>query len=104
MPRYHCRCRRCETRRVLAKHPDEYRRQPTCACGARDWRTDAWMNKRDTSARGMGCTCNGYHFTHRRGSRYCWYRADGTDRMPGDPDFADRDLSEAEIAALALAA
>lgn len=24
---------------------------------------------------------------HRRGSRFCWYRKDGTPRYPGDPDF-----------------
>ncbi|MDT9046451.1 MULTISPECIES: hypothetical protein [Enterobacteriaceae] len=46
------------------------------------------MNARDTTA--MACTCGGsgaYHYPHRRGSPFCWYRADGTDRFPGDPDL-----------------
>ncbi|EJO56769.1 hypothetical protein BURMUCF2_1624 [Burkholderia multivorans CF2] len=38
----------------------------------------------------MACTCAGYWFWHRRGSPYCWYRADGSTRSPGDSDFADR--------------
>lgn len=104
MARYHCRCRQCETRKVLAKHPDEFTRLPKCpkeSCGARDWRTDAWMNQRDTGLRGMGCACSGYHFPHRRGSKFCWYRQDGTQRMPGDADFNDRHMTDDEIAAAA---
>lgn len=38
----------------------------------------------------MGCNCTGYPFFHRKGSLFCWFRADGTDRYPGDPDFCDR--------------
>lgn len=104
MARYHCRCRKCGTRKVLRQHPDHYRTQPKCpkeSCGARNWRTDAWMNKRKTGLNGMGCNCNGYWFTHRRGSKYCWYRADGTMRVPGDEDFNDRDITDEEIAAAA---
>lgn len=104
MARFHCRCRQCDTRKVLAKHPDEFTRLPKCpkeSCGARDWRTDAWMNGRDTSLRGMGCACSGYAFMHRKGSKFCWYRTDGTDRLPGDPDFNDRHMSDDEIAAAA---
>jgi hypothetical protein len=26
---------------------------------------------------------------HRIGSKYCWYRKDGTQRMEGDADFKD---------------
>ncbi|MGX7006188.1 hypothetical protein [Caballeronia sp. KNU42] len=46
------------------------------------------MNQRDT--RKARCFCAGYWFPHRQSSLFCWYRADGTDRFPGDPDFADR--------------
>lgn len=59
------------------------------------------MNTRDTSLKGAGCICSGYWFLHRRGSRFCWYRKDGSQRMPGDADFADRELSDDEIAAIA---
>ncbi|MEM5325210.1 hypothetical protein VSR34_01180 [Paraburkholderia sp. JHI2823] len=46
------------------------------------------MNRRNTTR--MTCTCAGYWFPHRQGSLFCWSRADGTQRYPGDPDFADR--------------
>jgi len=63
------------------------------------------MNKRDTSVKGMGCICDGYYRLwngpHRKGSKYCYFRRDGTQRMPGDPDFTDRELSDEEIAAIA---
>jgi hypothetical protein len=74
---------------VLRLKPEEYTRPPRCSdCGSSSFRIDAWMTKRNTRA--MGCTCAGYHFMHRRGSLFCWHRADGSDRYPGDPDFADR--------------
>jgi hypothetical protein len=46
------------------------------------------MNQRDTRA--MRCFCPGYWFPHRRASLYCHHRADGSMRLVGDPDFADR--------------
>lgn len=83
---------------MLRRHPDEYQRQPQCdICGKRDFRVDPWMMKRNTRA--MACTCSGYWFWHRRGSLFCWHRADGTVRSPGDPDFADRNWPAEEAAA-----
>jgi hypothetical protein len=44
------------------------------------------------------CECAGYMWVqpmangnapHRRGSRFCYFRADGTMRVPGDVDFED---------------
>ncbi|MDN7419544.1 MULTISPECIES: hypothetical protein [Burkholderia cepacia complex] len=55
------------------------------------------MQKRNT--RLMACACSGYWFWHRRGSLYCWYRADGTVRSPGDRDFADRNPPPDALAA-----
>lgn len=79
--------------------PDEYARLPKCInCGAQQYRLDNWMNSRDT--RKMACSCAGYvHMTrrewpHRIGSPYCWYRNDGTQRMPGDADFKDFQLEQ----------
>lgn len=76
--RVHVRCRKCEKRRVLPRHPDRYRRKPpSCqapGCGHRSYRVDKWMNERNTGTRGAkawGCVCGGYHFTHRKGSPYC---------------------------------
>lgn len=101
MSRCHVRCRKtsCQTRRVLPMAPELMKRLPKCAgCGGTAYRIDYWMNGRDTKK--MACTCNGYvPFTrdpsstvwtmHRKGSPYCWYRKDGTQRMPGDADFKD---------------
>lgn len=96
-------------RRVLPKHPDEYVRVPKCeGCGGIKYYVSHWMNRRDTKK--MSCNCRGYvHHTrnpsttvweiHRRGSKYCWYRKDGTQRMPGDPDFFDIEMEKQEKAA-----
>ncbi|MCM2537690.1 hypothetical protein NDN94_07595 [Burkholderia glumae] len=65
---------------------------PKCACGARDWRYDKWMNNRDTGA--MACCCKGYPFPHRRSSIYCHHRKDGSDRLPGHPDFWDHGMTQ----------
>lgn len=109
MSRCHVRCcnSKCQTRRVLKAKPDLMRRLPKCTgCGGTKYRIDWWMNGRDTRA--MGCSCAGYvHLTgraqwtiHRKGSPYCWFRKDGTQRMQGDPDFKDS-LQEQHEAALA---
>lgn len=97
MSRFHVRCRTwaCKARRVLKKHPSQYYRQPKCeSCGRTGevWRVDRWMQERNT--RLLGCTCAGYAWAgymsgamHRRGSLKCWYRADGTQRVPEDEDY-----------------
>ncbi|MBR8027804.1 hypothetical protein KDX27_22630 [Burkholderia cenocepacia] len=89
MPRCHVRCLHCEARRCLPRLLSQYVRPPRCrVCGKRLYRVDRWMNQRDT--RKMRCDCSGYWFPHRRGSLFCWLRSDGSERYPGDPDFADR--------------
>ncbi|WP_186061014.1 hypothetical protein [Burkholderia gladioli] len=92
--RFHCRCRHCERRKTFRDDPRVLERSafPKCACGARDWRYDKWMNNRDTGA--TACRCNGYPFPHRRGSFLCRHRKDGSDRLPGDPDFWDRGMTQ----------
>lgn len=73
---------------------DWYKRRPRCrGCGKFDTlRPDKWMNERDNRA--LKCLCDGYlvpaQFPHRRGSKYCRYRKDGTRREFGDPDWADQ--------------
>jgi hypothetical protein len=82
--------------------PDDYYRLPTCEnCGAQDYRIDRWMNSRDTAA--SKCDCAGYvvmthraPWPHRIGSPYCWFRKDGTQRMPGDNDFKDYQMEQNE--------
>lgn len=100
MPRrWNVRCSReaCKRRAVFSKHPDEYQRPRKCeGCGGTRFRVVPDM-ARDRGRHEL-CTCMGYlwgdDFTasrppHRRGSRFCYYRADGTLRMPSDPDFED---------------
>lgn len=66
-----CRCRRCEARRRLPKHPDEYVRPPRCRnCGARTWRVDRYRDD-GREQRGHTCRCEGYSFPHFRGRGYC---------------------------------
>ncbi len=105
-----CSKRNCQKRRILPKHPEEYfkfdrklgefvNRSPACEnCGNNTYRVDDWMNRRNTTV--VKCMCNGYvHLTrrvwpHRQGSKYCYFRADGTQRMEGDDDFCDSRLEE----------
>lgn len=73
----HCRCRKCQARRALPKHPLEYLRQPKCRnCGARDFRVDAWANARPWRKRENLCWCDGIWFSikgapHRMGCLGC---------------------------------
>lgn len=70
MRRQRCRCRKCDARKTLTKHPDAYVRQPRCHnCGARDWRP--------TVRRQENCACGGYHFIHRKGSKFCEHHPAG---------------------------
>ena len=77
-----CRCfnringKVCFTRKSLAKHPRQYvevRNQPKCpSCGGRQWHVDKYRIKVElTYAR--SCDCGGYHFIHRKGSKYCYH-------------------------------
>jgi len=75
MSRCHVRCRHCEKRRVLSKHPDAYRRLPACkGCGERDYRPDTWMNNRKTPPT---CHADCRPYPHRRGTWYCKFLPSG---------------------------
>lgn len=102
MAGFNVRCSRetCKARHVFAKHPDCYARPRKCRiCGGTRFRVD--VDRQARKSRVQGCTCTGYKWEgvmsgamHRRGSRFCWYRADGTQRDPGDADFEDPDYVE----------
>lgn len=65
------RCRKCEKRTVMARHPDSYVRQPICErCESRSWRV-VKRNRQET------CCCDGYHFPHRSGSKCCINHPEG---------------------------
>lgn len=103
MARYHVRCSRdkCRARDVFAKHPDDYRTPRKCACCGG---TKFCIIKDIIKHSGhIDCTCGGYRWggnwtanppPHRRGSRFCWFRRNGTQRMPGDADFDDPNYQE----------
>lgn len=65
--RWPYRCRECEQRRTLPKAVEEYTRVPKCACGAKNWRLDQYMLKRENKT----CSCSGYPFPHRWGGGSC---------------------------------
>lgn len=95
----HYRCSKCEMRHVFQHAPESYLRPKKCRqCKSDVFRVDKWMMGRDTHA--AGCMCAGYpemtakNAPHRKGSLYCWYRKDGTQRYEGDSDFKDRYLED----------
>lgn len=72
MTLYPCRCsrRKCQARRTLPKHPDDYKRPPKCHfCGGRKWRIDKWRKRNE---HGVACHCQGAHYPHRPGSIVCF--------------------------------
>lgn len=104
MTRWNVRCSKesCRARHVFPKHPDEYIRPRKCdRCGGTRFRV---VRDRAKDRCATLCDCGGYQFVgprtngnapHRKGSRFCWYRKDGTPRKPGDPDFEDPNYEEA---------
>lgn len=104
MGKFNVRCskEKCKARDTFDRHPEAYDPPRKCrCCGGTQFRIDSWLVKRDT--RGQSCGCAGYkHWRgaaegalHRKGSKLCWYREDGTQRMPGDADFCDPEYEEA---------
>lgn len=74
-----CRCLtrvngvKCTQRKSLAKHPRDYKRQPECPqCHQRHWYVETYRLKKEMGYR-PACECGGYHFRHRRGSKFCYY-------------------------------
>lgn len=66
--RTRCRCRHCNRRRTLPRHPYLYEREPACpACGARSWAVDTYRQSGQEAA-ATTCRCDGFPYPHRRGS------------------------------------
>jgi hypothetical protein len=90
MKRWHVRCSRekCELRYVFAKHPDDYKVPRKCkGCGGTRFRVIKNIIK---DSGHVDCQCGAYPTwqdnrsarpaPHRRGSRYCYFNRDGTER------------------------
>lgn len=71
-----CRCRACGARQMKAMHPDEYQVRIRCKrCRRFDTlRIDQWADRREW--RKQTCRCDGYHFPHRRNSKWCNHNPD----------------------------
>jgi hypothetical protein len=70
------RCRRCDGRRTLSRHPDSYTRKPprcrTPGCKSHEYRVDTYRMKHERGpAAPKPCRCFGMHFPHRRTSGFC---------------------------------
>ncbi len=86
-----CRCTndKCKKRRVLPTLPENYITPPKCkGCGKRSYRWDRWQEKYNATHK---CDCGGYHFRHRKGSKWCEFAThtvtpeEAAKRWGGDP-------------------
>lgn len=101
MSRIYIRCSRetCRLRYTVKLEPLNFKCRK---CGNEKYRLDKTAMARDNAK--MSCLCTGYKWgddrtskaPHRKGSRQCHYRKDGTQRFPGDPDYWFETLEEEE--------
>lgn len=61
------RCSRCRCRNTFRRRLEHYARPKRC----RDCGYDRFYWDREHNGRRPICGCDGYHFTHRKGSRMC---------------------------------
>jgi hypothetical protein len=73
---FHYRCSRetCKARRTFRQRVEHYLRAPRCAgCGGVAWRWD--RHRALVEMQRTPCTCPGYAFRHRKGSKFCTHAA-----------------------------
>jgi hypothetical protein len=64
---FYYRCMKCRTRNTFKRPLEHYKRQKKCrACD--HWR---FYVDKERQHRTDYCQCEGYHFSHRKGSPYC---------------------------------
>lgn len=77
---YPYRCGRdgCRQRVSLRRKLETYVRPRLCpSCGHDSLKLDRWKMRDHKASR---CNCNGYHFIHRKGSKWCeFYRGEYTE-------------------------
>lgn len=82
--KYPCRCLtrkngvRCNGRRSFRMKPEQYEpgRIPKCPlCAGKKWFIDKYRIRVEM-AQGRTCACSGYHFMHRKGSKFCFHHPD----------------------------
>ena len=65
------RCTKCKKRYTLKETFKDHEfstKAFQCTCGNRGFFKDKWMANRGSEQR---CDCAGYHFPHRKGSKFC---------------------------------
>lgn len=68
------RCDKCNGRQTLSRNYKKFVRKKRCKfCGS------TWLyvckDRLRSKNRLKNCDCGGYHFVHRRGSKFCHYNA-----------------------------
>jgi len=77
----------CRSRRSLPKMLAFYVKEPKClACGRNTLTLDKHRMKKEVGPEANNCFCDGYHFPHRKGSKWC---RDSTS-PPTEEDYQDR--------------
>lgn len=73
-----CRCWRCNARYSQDRNPEHEDPPILCLCGGKV-RVD-WYRK-NKERKGKTCSCDGYRFPHRTGSKDCKFDKDGVSRF-----------------------
>lgn len=69
--RYRCSRNSCRTRVTLKKCKELYIKEPKCkVCGGN---LHSVEKERKDYSRKMKCTCDGLHYPHQRGTKWCNY-------------------------------
>lgn len=82
---YRCTHNNCRKRVILAYRLNHYIRKPKCPCCKREL-TGSVDRALIAQRRREVCGCDGYHFPHRRGSKWCQLST----RPITDADYAER--------------
>jgi len=71
--RYRCSSEKCRMRVTLKKRVEEYvRKEPVCKCCGSKLTIDSYRQSRNETKK-YNCHCDGMHFVHRIGSKWCNY-------------------------------
>ena len=82
--------KKCGGRKTLKKMIAFYVREPKCPnCGNKTLVLDRHRMENEVGGNKPACHCDGYHFPHRRGSKWCVHSTS----LPTDEDYEDRHRS-----------
>ena len=84
--RWHCRCKTCNARFVLKKHPEDYKRKRKCEWCNGELKIDYYRQAKGANEGRKTCYCDGYYFPHRKSSKWCCHYKG----ILTDDDFRER--------------